>query len=228
MPTPIQYHNGQKIHNLILIKEMPPVFYNGRKCRKGLFECSCGKHFEASISKVKSKHTKSCGCFNIAQIKERFTKHGLTNSKLFSVWSDVLRRCFNKNRQDFQRYGGRGITVCDEWKNDFLAFYNWSMANGYKNGLSIDRINNDGNYEPSNCRWATLNVQARNTNIFRVTNTSGFRGVSWHKRVKKWGANIVVDRKNIYLGYYSTAKDAAIAYDNYVKEHNLEHTRNFA
>ena len=98
--------------------------------------------------------------------KKRF--HGMPNTKLFWLWCDMKKRCVTPSYDHYDRYGGRGISVCEEWKEDFMNFYNWSMENGYEDGLSIDRIDVDGNYEPSNCRWIPLKEQHRNTsqNLF--------------------------------------------------------------
>ena len=86
----------------------------------------------------------------------------MTNTKLFYIWGGIKARCYNKNNKQYKYYGARGIIVCDEWTNDFVSFYNWAMANGYKEHLSIDRIDFNGNYEPTNCRWTTNKEQQRN------------------------------------------------------------------
>lgn len=88
--------------------------------------------------------------------------HGMRNTSLYSKWCSMKRRCSYQKDKRYPNYGGRGITVCDEWKNSFEAFYEWAMKNGYEKGLTIDRIDCNGNYEPSNCRWATTKVQNRN------------------------------------------------------------------
>ena len=93
--------------------------------------------------------------------KKYFDEYGTTSS-LYNSWKHMKERCYNPSCHDYHYWGGRGITVCDAWKNDFLAFKEWALANGYEKGLTIDRINNDGNYEPSNCRWATKKVQTNN------------------------------------------------------------------
>lgn len=89
-------------------------------------------------------------------------KHGLGKGRLFSIWVNMKTRCLNPNTPSFKNYGARGITICDEWKDDFKAFYDWSMSHGYSDDLTIDRIDNDGNYEPSNCRWVSMKTQCLN------------------------------------------------------------------
>lgn len=122
-----------------------------------LCKCDCGK--EKIIYKYcLGRSTKSCGCLDL----EKKTKHGLYGTRIYREWQRIKRRCYYKKDDSYSYYGGRGIAVCDEWKNDFMAFYNWAMANGYRDVLTIDRINNDWNYEPSNCRFITNKEQQRN------------------------------------------------------------------
>ena len=90
------------------------------------------------------------------------TKHGLRNTKLYKTWANIKSRCYNPNKDTFSYYGGKSVTMCDEWKENFLNFYNWSMEHGYQEGLTIDRINPKGDYEPSNCRWVTMKEQQNN------------------------------------------------------------------
>lgn len=89
-------------------------------------------------------------------------KHGKSNTRLYGIWYNMNYRCYNHKDTMYDYYGGRGIEVCDEWRYDFMAFYNWAVANGYSDELTIDRVDNDGNYEPDNCRWATWKEQSRN------------------------------------------------------------------
>lgn len=130
------------------------------KCGRSrwLCVCDCGAETVVQTNSLVSGHTTSCGCYNGACQ----TIHGKTNTRLFRIWSKMKSRCFCENDKDFKNYGGRGIRVCDEWKDDFLAFYTWSMENGYRDDLTIDRVCNDGPYAPWNCRWTDLSVQANN------------------------------------------------------------------
>ena len=133
--------------------------------------CDCGNEINVRHSCLQSGHTTSCGCYHREKFGDVNRTHNLSHkSHLYSVWKNMKDRCYREKCKSYKNYGGRGIEVCDEWRSDYKAFYDWSMANGYKeeqtaggvNILSIDRINNDGNYEPSNCRWVTADVQAKN------------------------------------------------------------------
>ena len=126
-------------------------------------QCDCGKIFIARGSNLRSGNTKSCGCNFRKNARLYHIKHNNCNSRLYHIWHSIKQRCLDKNRPEYNRYGGRGITICNEWINDFQAFYDWAMANGYQDNLSIDRIDNDRGYFPENCRFVTRDVQQNNT-----------------------------------------------------------------
>lgn len=125
--------------------------------------CDCGNVTKPIFgSSLTLGRTRSCGCIHKEGLTQRNTVHGKRNTKLYGVWSVMKQRCTNPNNHKYKDYGGRGITVCEEWLNSFETFYLWAVANGYAEGLSIDRIDNDGNYCPENCRWTTMKEQRHN------------------------------------------------------------------
>ena len=134
--------------------------------------CDCGNYKVVRSSNLIAGQTKSCGCLcyesrkNAAQKfkseKSHLYKHGLSKSRINSIYRGIKKRCYNHNEPSYQNYGGRGIRMCEIWKNDFMSFYRWSMENGYSDTLSIDRIDVNGDYSPNNCRWVTCKENCRN------------------------------------------------------------------
>ena len=128
---------------------------------KWLCKCDCGNTIKALGYNLNNGNTKSCGCLRKEFAKNKKYIHGCTKTRLHTTWSHMKQRCENTNDKAFKHYGGRGIKICDEW-HDFACFRDWALVNGYSDDLTIDRIDVNGNYEPSNCRWVTLKEQQTN------------------------------------------------------------------
>jgi len=152
--------------------------------------------------------------------------HGYRYHPLYRVWTEMKQRCSNKKYNSYKDYGGRGITVCDEWF-DPKIFIEWCLSNGWKKGLFIDRRDNDGNYEPGNCRFITPKESAKNRKLIQRNNTSGYRGVSYDKSRNKYKVRIKIGNKDKHLGYFNDPKEAAIIYDNKAKQLNDGRPLNF-
>ena len=219
--------NKEQLPKPFLIEDLGMIFpteSSKRKHRYGLYKCGfCGTNFKAITNDINRGDIKSCGCYHKRRVSETHKTHGLKYTRLYRIWRGIKSRTLNPKYNQYNYYGGRGITICDEWKNDFMSFHDWAMSNGYEEnkGLSIDRIDNDGNYEPSNCRWTTQTIQTRNQGI-QKNNTSGYKGVSYYKKLGKYVAQIKVNKKSIFLGSFLTKDEAGIAYNNYIIENNLE------
>lgn len=164
---------GKRFGRLIVLEEAEPhITPKGEKLRMWRCKCDCGNEKNILQSQLRNGGTKSCGCLQKEVFGSIKRTHGLSDKcgRLYPLWKSIKYRCYSKSSKDYERYGGRGIVMCDEWKNDFKSFYDWAVENGYKeektdkglNILTIDRIDVGGNYEPSNCRFVTNEVQARN------------------------------------------------------------------
>ncbi|AVX47356.1 hypothetical protein C5023_000226 [Staphylococcus phage vB_SauM_0414_108] len=166
-------------------------------------QCDCGNTKSVRLLRLKSGETKSCGCIRKELFKENKksnTTHGQTDTRLYNIYRSMKARCYRKTQKDYHSYGGRGIKVCDEWLNDFMNFYSWSYDNGYNDNLTIDRIDNNGNYEPNNCRWITEAEQHNNTS--RNINIT-YNGET--KTLKQWskikGINYDTLKKRYKMGW---------------------------
>lgn len=155
---------GQRFGRLTVLRR---AGVTSQRQAKWLCKCDCGNECIVCRTCLVKGLTRSCGCLNIESIKARRTTHKKIHTRLYGVWANMIQRCTNPKHNRYHRYGGRGINVCDEWRNDFQSFYEWAMTTGYdenapKGECTIDRINNDKGYFPENCRWVDMKTQRHN------------------------------------------------------------------
>lgn len=180
---------GNKYGRLTAIKRVHKDGFN-RVC--WLCKCDCGNELIVTSDNLRNGHTKSCGCLKEETSRKLLTTHGLSETRMYKIYKDMKTRTTNKNCPEYKNYGGRGIKICDEWLSDFRKFYYWSINNGYKDELTIDRIDVNGNYEPSNCRWTTQKVQQNNrTNNHNIT----YNGET--HTMKQWAERLGIKYKTL-------------------------------
>ena len=191
-----------------------PAENSTRKYRYGLYECQyCGKHWRARPL----NDLNSCGC---QRINKTGITHGLTQHRFYKTWKGMVGRCNNPKNSSYKNYGGRGITVCEEWL-DVATFVAWAEATHPNiENLTLDRIDNDKGYSPDNCRWVDKTTQAINRRM-QKNNTSGVVGVRLRKN--KWISIIKVGGKAQWIGSFKTKEEAVLARDNYIVENKLPH-----
>ncbi len=166
----------------------PVVGRDGRKRSAWVCRCDCGSEITAITDNLVAGRTRSCGCLRNEESSKRLRGHGMSDTRLYAIWNQMKQRCYNANTLYYENYGGRGITICEPWRENFIAFYDWAMQNGYQDGLTIDRINNDFGYCPDNCQWVDSVAQANNRRSNRryeingethnVTEWANLRGVN--------------------------------------------------
>lgn len=147
---------------VVLGRAVDRMSIDGYPIRYWKCECDCGTVSDVSESSLTHGKARSCGCYVSDCMRTQKTTHGGTGTRLYNIWMNMRSRTTKPSDHAWADYGGRGIKICDEWNNSFEAFRDWALTHGYSDSLSIDRIDNDGNYEPNNCRWATILQQARN------------------------------------------------------------------
>lgn len=182
-----------KYNEWTIIKEVEKK--NGM--RRVLAKCSCGKEKILYLKHLKSGTSKSCGHAKkekmsvIGKNNCKYASYNVSNTRLYNIWRLMISRCYNIKNRSYYRYGGRGIKICDEWLNNFINFYNWALNNGYNESLSIDRIDNNGNYLPQNCRWATAKEQANNTRNCKGRRFLTLNGET--KSVRDWSKDLNIN-----------------------------------
>lgn len=195
---------GQRFGHLLVIERRSNNSYGQTRW---LCRCDCGNETIVYAGNLRHGHTQSCGCLQKRLAKESHTKHKMCGTSTYNTWGKIIQRCNNKKDTGYERYGGRGITVCSRWLN----FENFFADMGEKpEGLTIERIDNNKGYFPKNCYWATYTDQNRNKRIPK-NNKTGVVGVRWNKKIRKYYAQIDVNHKRYHLGSFATLEEAAIA-----------------
>lgn len=188
---------GQKFGHLLVLERAKNKIFKSQQIVCWKCKCDCGNIVIIQSSNLVTGNSTNCGCIRkkhfIESAKKKNTKHNKSYSRIYFIWQSMKDRCYNKHNKNYKNYGQRKIKVCNEWKKDFMNFYNWSINNGYKNDLTIDRIDVNGNYEPSNCRWATIKQQQnnkRNNHILHYKNEE--------HNITEWALLLGINRSNIY------------------------------
>lgn len=173
--------------------------------------CDCGTKKVVLGGHLKSGKTMSCGCVSKERIALLNKTHGDSRSRLYSIWSGIKTRCLDKNSSCYHRYGGRGISICSDWAKNYESFKLWSINNGYNDNLTIDRINNNGDYEPLNCRWTSMREQANNTcNTIKISYMGNIYSA------KQLAALLKINYKKFIYGFHKFDRDLEKAI-NYAK-----------
>lgn len=184
---------GYRFYRLCVIEEMGS---DHRREKQWKCLCDCGKEIVATGYNLRSGNTKSCGCYNIDRIVQRSRQHGLSKTRMFKIWAGVRKRCNNPNTKSYNHYGGRGIKMCESW-DTYVNFFN-DMKEGYRDDLTLERIDPNGNYEKSNCRWASSKEQARNkrnSNYITIGEES-LTAAEWSERSGTMSSTILWRVKN--------------------------------
>lgn len=211
---------GKKFNRLTIVKHAGRDKRNNEQVE---CLCDCGKTSIVGFHVVKNGVTKSCGCLRKEKcakvMSETMKIHGLYHHPLYHVCTSLKQRCYNKKNKSYRDYGARGITVCDEWLIDFQSFYEFSISKGWEKGLQIDRINNNGNYDPLNCRFVTRKINCNNRKTIRATNTTGYIGVVLIKKNGTFKAHGQISGfPRLQKRGFKTAIEAALYRDDFFRK----------
>jgi len=204
------FYYKQPYESVIRLKnDLGMILPNGcsEKVHFAMYECPiCHKDFKARMGNVKNGSTTKCRSCATRILK---TVHGKTGHRIFNIWQNMIQRCTNKNNPRFKDYGGRGICICEDWIKDFISFDKWAEISGYDDTLTIERKDNDGNYDPLNCEWITITEQSQNKR----------GGVYYDETKQKWIASKTFDEVKTYLGCFDSYEQATIVVDAFKDEY---------
>ena len=208
---------GDRFGRLVVIRQVDDyITQSGKKYPRILCKCDCGNEKIIDKRNLLKGFTQSCGCLRNERISAANKTHGDTDSRLYNVWSAMKRRCYNETVPEYKNYGGRGISMCDDWKDNYSSFKEWAYSTGYddkapRGQCTIDRIDVNGNYCPENCRWATVKEQMSNT---RKNHQETYRGET--HTIAEWGDILQIDPQKIRtrMQYGWSFQDAVEAPDD--------------
>ena len=184
--------------------------------RMAIFRCKeCNKNFTTRVTNIKTLKSNSCGCL------PKHKTHGQSNTRLYRVYEGMKSRCYTRGRKDQKHYYDKKIEICNEWLNNNSSFFDWALSNGYKDNLTIERIDGNKNYTPENCKFENYHIQATNKPKIMSTNTSGYKGVTFVNKTGRYNSRICIHGKRKTLGTFNTALEASNAYDKFITENNL-------
>jgi hypothetical protein len=210
---------AMKINRWTVLSSLPPKIQpSGQAKTMWLCKCDCGIVKKVSAYSLKSETSKSCGCLLLEKIKT----HGLSNHKISIMLGHIIQRCENKKDKSYKNYGGRGISIYSEWRNNLKCFYDFCIKNGWNENLEIDRIDNDGNYEPNNIRFISHRKNNLNKRRLKSNNKSGYEGVHFSKVANKWCCQIKVKGKVYPIGYFFDKNNAVISRNKYIIKNKLQ------
>ena len=211
----MKIEKGQRFGRLVVIEKIGSRKYNGYSRSLWKCVCDCGQERVFETRSLTSSHTRSCGCManesrSSSRLLKKYNDEAVVEKykHLHTIWRNIISRCTNKNHKEFYRYGGRGIIVCEEWRNNSRAFIEWGLEHGYEVGLSIDRIDNDGNYEPLNCVFITRsdNSKKKRNSKYLTANGLTMTLCEWSKHLDKnpgflgyWNRKYGIERANDVL-----------------------------
>lgn len=201
--------SGKRFNKLVVLRRAEN---NKNGSARWICKCDCGNITTVSAGNLKGNSVKSCGCLR----HEAHNTHHLSNTKICKIWYGMRKRCYSEKEPAYKDYGGRGITICDEWLNDVVPFYKWAINNGYKDGLMIERIDNDKGYSPDNCKWATPKDQANNR---RSCVNFTYNGET--KNLTQWCNYFGLPYKTIHARIYKRHWTFERAITEPIKAHNI-------
>lgn len=190
--------SGQKFGYWTVVERRDKIRNNGKHRGAWLCRCDCGTEMAIDQNNLLSGKSRSCGCLRKELQSDRQMTHGESGTRLYNIWCAIKRRCYNRNTKEYPRYGGRGISMCEEWRNSYESFMQWAFDNGYNQGLTIDRIDNDGDYSADNCRFVTMQEQCNNRSSNRLYTYNG----ETHN-VTEWSNIVGVSAKTIFSRLYN-------------------------